>query len=280
MRKETLSSGVLIIGIKPLVLICLFFLILFWFLPISQMNPLPLEPVHSGQLTPLHETPVYLKSEDISANISEVVRERTVYVLQNSGNVSINLSIALPFSSGYFGYHLPANISLTINGSVGSYVWSTFNYTNSYGYNLTCFAIIFNLTFTPREEKIIVANYSRHFSFTTGWRAYNYITETAMFWNRSIEHARFNYRLDTRVGTISIHGLDNYSSHQDGTDLVINKEFHDWMPTSNIGISFDLGGPPNYFFKLWDILITSLSLLTVVTIIYLTVRKKRNKKKK
>ena len=275
MRKETQSSEVLIRGKKPLVLMCLFFLILFWFLPISQMNPIPIEPMHSGQLTPLHETPVYLKSEDISANISNIVKERTEYVLQNRENVSLNLSIALPFSYAiFFGYHLPENVSLTINGIVGSYAWSTFNYTNSIGYNCTCFAIVFNLTFAPLEEKIIVANYSRQFWVTSGWRVYSYITETAMFWNRSIEHARFSYRIDTRIGTISISGLENYSTYQDGTDLVVNKEFYDWTPTKNIGITFDLDGSTrNPLLELFIIIIIWLSLLSGVSVILLLMRK-------
>jgi hypothetical protein len=260
---------------KTLVFLSFFLLLLSWFLPISMMNPVPLNPVHSGQLVPLSETPVYLKSEVISANISDIVRERTEYVLQNSENMSINLSIALPFSSGdIYGYQLPANVTLTINGSLGAYIWSTFNYTDSHGYNRTCYAIVFNLTFVAFEEKIIVANYSRVFWASTGLRVYNYITETAGFWNRSIEQAQFNYRLDSWIGSISISGLEGYSSHRERTDLIINKEFYDWSPTENIRITFDLGGSPNNPFS-WFIIVILLYALIVITTLYLNIRRRK-----
>lgn len=239
MDKEPIPTRISIRIKKVLILFYLFFLLFFFILPISNANPVTVETMGSGQLIPQYETRVYLKSEDISANISEIVTERTEYVLKNSENSISNLSIALPLGIKHFDYNLPENVTLTIDGIVGEYIWGTFNYTSTSGYNYTCFAIIFNLTFTPFEEKIIVANYSRHFSFMEGLRSYHYITETGRFWNRSIEYARFNYRLSLHMGMISIGGLETFSSHFERNELVISKEFFDWLPTTNIGIIFD-----------------------------------------
>ena len=223
----------------------LLFLICFSLLlcpPSSNANPVPVEPICSSHISPLNETSVYLKSEDIRANISNEVIERVEYVLKNGDNLSTNISIALPFNT--IDSNLPENLILTVNGTKKDYNWSTFQYTNLMGWNTTCSAIIFNLTFNPLEEKKIVANYSRQFFLIEGVRMYHYITETGRFWNKSIEYARFNYRLDTTIGEIYISGLDNYSSSTDGQYLVISKEFYNWTPEQNIVIDFDLGYTP------------------------------------
>ncbi|NVM52565.1 MAG: hypothetical protein HWN66_02595 [Candidatus Helarchaeota archaeon] len=259
---------------KRIILLFLIFLSLFYITPISNANPIPLEPIHSGILTPLNETSIYLKSEYISATISDSVVERTEYILKNSEELSVNLSIALPFGIWeLFGYNLPDNILLTINGIEKEYNWSIFNYTDETGYNISCSAIVFNLTFGPFEEKIIVATYTRSFSASYGLRFYLYLTETGQFWNCSIEYARFNYKLDLIKGKISISGLDSYSSSIDGHYLVINKEFYNWTPTQNIVISFDLGSPPSIP-DIFVLLIAIDFILIMILLIYKFIYKK------
>jgi hypothetical protein len=280
MNKRRVSTRILTKIYKIIILLYIFSLLLFFTLPIANANPVMIETMGSGQLAPQYETRVYLKSEDIRANISDIVTERCEYILQNSENMNNNLSIALPLGIKHFDYNLPDNITLTINGTVCAYIWGSFNFTNMEGYNWTCYAIIFNLTFAPFEEKIIVANYSRHFSVSEGIRAYHYITETGRFWNRSIETARFNYRLALNMGKISIAGLEGYSTHFERNKLVISKEFHDWVPTTNIGITFDLRGPDSNLSALLLFISWILILLLITLILYRISKNKSERNKK
>ncbi len=278
-----LTPVVLLMKIKITKILLLFFILTFFLIiPISKANPVPVEPICSGQLSPLNETPLYLKSEEIYANISDDVVERAEYILQNSGNSAVNISIALPFSlwSGDLFQNLPEKISLLINGNEKDYQWIIFNYTNIRGYNTSCLAIVFNFTVGPFEEKIIVVNYSWHFSATNGLRIYHYTTETARFWNRSVGYAHFNYRLDMSIGKISLSGLENYSTHIESNYLIIDKEFYNWTPTQNIVISFDLGYiPPFPNIGFLFGLIFVMSLIIIIILIVNVMKKNRRQYK-
>ena len=209
-------------------------------------NPVALDPFYTGQITPLSESSVYFKAEEVSVNISERVDVLAIYILKNSENRFTNLSVALPFAvQGIFDYSLPENVSLGVNATPKDYIWTAISFNSTSGLNNTHSAIAFNLSFSPFEEKVVIANYSRHYTDgeTDVRRVYTYMTETGRFWNRSIEHAVFNLRIDLTCAIIpQINGLEDYSCIIDlnSHDWVITKEFFNWSPTENIAVIIDL----------------------------------------
>lgn len=173
--------------------------------------------------------------------------EHAEYLLKNLDNSSINMTIALPF--GEYSPNLPEDLTLKVNGTLTAYSWIIDPYLNISGNRIYCDAIIFNVSFIPFEEKLIIINYSRTLLINKVGASYTYITETACYWNGTIEYARFDYTLDKRLGEIYIFGLDSYSSYSDGDYLVVSKEFVNWTPADDILISFDPGGVPGFAFE-------------------------------
>ncbi len=241
--------------------ITLFIMALFYIPSISNANPVPVEgPFLSSTITPLNQTAIYLKSEVISANISTVINEKAEYTLRNIESKEVNLSIALPFDS--MGVYTIDYLQLIINGTSSPYTWSTIHFINLNNHEVTYRAIVFNVSFGPFEEILIVANYSREIGYAVDDDfSYIYLTETGLFWNKSIEHAQFNYRLNKTIGRISITGLDNYSQYTDGDFLVVSQEFTNWTPQENIRIHFDVPGVPGFELYLTLITITAVGIL-------------------
>ena len=79
----------------------------------------PVEEITSGYIFPKDNTNVYMKSQDIYAELYEdqgYAKERTEYTLKNDFNSTTNLIIGLPFSGDRtVGYPFPENLIITVD---------------------------------------------------------------------------------------------------------------------------------------------------------------------
>ncbi len=220
--------------------------IIFWggylIIPLVNTNPISIDLFSSGQITPMDGGEIYFRSEEVSISISDEVVVNTKYFLKNSEESSVNITVALPFSGA------PRNLSLFIQGIQPEYVWTELSINYTSGYNYTYPAIAFNLSFTPNQEIMIEANYKRGYSQYSDLKCYSYITQTGRYWGRPIEYAVFELRIDlSLINVLEVNGFENHTSTIDylNHEIVLFKEFYNWIPIQNIAIIQDFTDIPS-----------------------------------
>ena len=207
-------------------------------------------------------------SENVTVHIAEDAAVTANYTFHNPHPGQVNQTILLPF------YSRPSNLTISIEGNQLSYVWTEYRMEDSSDddYYFTYQSAKFILRFDAHEFITIDVNYSRAYRKDEHYEGdhYNsfiYLTRTGASWNEPIRYANFQFYLhkDECTGCFDDGGLysefynlsmGHYKNVYDlyaaaflthfltDFDIVndtyyhLSREFSDWVPEKDIGLTW------------------------------------------
>jgi hypothetical protein len=219
-------------------------------------NPIPISPKENPYesdwgVCPLPmqvEDYVYLKEEDIVFHIHNDGGALVLakYTFENPSNVSRDLNISFPFKGN------PSNVKVEINGEEirtrkkdMHYEFFMTDHTDEPVPDSKILGHYFQMSIGPFEEKVVNLSYisdTKRIEISEGMSYhFHYIIGTGLSWNRPIENARFEFRINKTIYSSHyqyVYMLD-YRVSDEPTIKVLEVEYNDWVPKNNyIGVQW------------------------------------------
>jgi hypothetical protein len=197
-------------------------------------NPLPSSEIDvATNPVPDSDTPLFLKSENITFRITNNVTASGNFTIYNPSNGTFNQTILFPFyrswqideMPGIYHYKI---LNLTVNDTgleYGETEWGVYP------------AIFFNISVSPLTDQIVHIKFRTHYASEHLYEEYRYITKTAKEWPRPIEYAYFEFIFDNATVGGNLIGGDEV--HRNGSYWVTTIERFNWTPEENIEISWN-----------------------------------------
>lgn len=247
-------------------------------------------PVDYEDLLKTCNNTVYLYSESLNVSFSyDVAKINASYTFKNLSPNNTQLQIGLPFVD------VPRNLQITILKENISYKELIPSYGIDIPVNSSLEAIksitprdlaAFELAFEGYEEITIDVRYERSYAYQTNYprkkffyyNEFRYIIGSARWWNHTIKHAYFEFRIDLtefdsggvnstsflEAGSISAEFNDIKTSES----IIFTRTYIDWLPNDEV-----------YFKVYWlsekPFSIPYPTMVTFVTIGFLLLRRKR-----
>ncbi|HHD16743.1 MAG: hypothetical protein DRN37_00785 [Thermoplasmata archaeon] len=232
---------------------------------------------------------VYLSEETIRATLGLSSADvEAGYLFRNTAGEDVSVGIILPFWDDF------SEVEIEAGGNEIHYSRTTFMYT-SQEHNSGDVEFLEGVSFT-----IVVPGMSRvavNVSYTGKVNVYDtdlnneilywfsYLVGSAVYWNHSIDHAYFEYRLPgkyySRMGDIG----SDWEVEKKGSMMVFTIEHRNWTPTKDlITLGWERDRPfldrMFFNFTLGQILLAALALIIVVLLAVLSIRFVRKKRKR
>jgi len=221
-------------------LIALSIILTIGIIPAVNANPIPIEFYVNSQAggcpRPYDENTsnITFFKEVVKADIQKrSVNLHADYWFRNEGTRTETIKILLPLSNE------PKDISLISDGK--KVVWSTTVYVQTgwyFGYATKYQAIYFEQEFMPSQEIKVsldfeddLSIYDEHMNDHISYY-YSYLVGSAREWNRSIESARFEFRVP--VSMFDRGEYKGWDRSREAFDYVFTKEYSDWIPSHDL----------------------------------------------
>lgn len=265
-------------------------LLLLAILPAVDANPMPYEIWENAQgggaPEPVNVDPdITFFKEYVEADIGKrTVDLHAEYWFRNEGPENGTMRIILPLSKD------PKDIELEADGHQTGWTRTSYFFQNERE-RIDCVAIVFEILFMPFEERKVTVEYEEDLSvYDTTLNDHVsyffwYLVGSAREWNRSLETARFEFKVPMSMWDRGDH--DGWERTTEGKDHVLTKEYSDWIPQNDVeSISWERDRrTPVYYATNYPLLCLGLCgasiviVLTLVVLIVFRISSKRKRKK-
>lgn len=207
-------------------------------------NPLPISETiidEGGEITSYSETPLVLKSENVTFKIDEDIAATGLYTIYNPTDEIINQTILFPiYRNSFYTNWRPGEFYIEqvvieqkgeVNTSNGYYATKIDGFEGIYQ------GVLFDISVPPLDEIVVKITWIQRYAITSlTFAKLTYITQTANGWSRPIEYAFFKFIFEniTILGEPS--GGDR-TFFEDGK-VVTTIEYIDWSPEADIEITW------------------------------------------
>ena len=204
-------------------------------------NPMPSHyPTEGNPVPSNNDTDVYLAEEYLVFTFSsKTVDIQAEYMICNGGPDQTEITIFLPFNSTV------SEIALRVDGVDHDFSMTTMELEENWWYSRDYDGLLFNLSFDPFGSHSIGIDYQREIKVYDTYPddeiyyQFGYIVWTTRYWNHSIDHARFEYRIPKSL--YEDHDTwRNQSVESVGNYIVVTEEYYDWTPSyyGEVGIEW------------------------------------------
>lgn len=266
------------------------------FAGVASANPIPIERIYEGRAggSPLPQElneHVYFAEERVIADIGKTTaRVDARYTFRNTLDENVTVKITLPFPNE------PWDIMLKLFGRQIGWSWGYFEYRymeerfdgEPMAESMPC--INFEITIAMNGSATVDLEYSSKVSvydFEINWEVYrwfSYLVGSAESWNRSIDHAYFEFRMPKGLYDSDEGSNSKWDISERKGEYVFMQEYRNWTPEEDfIELSWETDRPVYEILMMQPCFLPALGIslaILIIAILIITLLWKRARKRK